>query len=143
MIHRLFIRKADRARVNQLFNWFSVRSKKDKAALSLNGCGPRVAGWAVPELAFHDACNLHDLMYNMGGVERDRRVADAVFLDLMLGNLWINYSRRRLHKRLWLRASAHLYFWAVRFFGGATFQYGTRDTLDDVSKALYRLRGTR
>lgn len=139
MIHRLFIRKADRQRISELFTWFSTRSKKDRKALGLNGCGSKVSGWAVPELAFSEACNLHDLLYLMGGTERDRRIADAVFLDLMLARLRFHPRRGRL-KKLWLRLAAHAYFWAVRFFGGASFRYGTRKTIGEMSGMIYRER---
>lgn len=141
MLHRLFITKADRVRMNEVFQWYSTRSKKDRKALGVNGCGPKVAGWAVPELAFHEACELHDILYMLGGNSKDRWIADAVFLDLMLSFARTGpLRRRRMPVRLWKRAAAHLYFWAVRLWGAGSFQWGPRLTLGALNQLIYRNR---
>lgn len=140
MIHRLFIRKSDRKFLNEVFGWYASRSKKDRKALALNGCGPKIAGWAVPELAFHEACDLHDLLYFMGGTKRDRWAADGAFLDLMLAQGRFTRSKRSRWARAKVWFQAHLYFWAVRALGAGSFSWGRQKTLGEMSQVLYRNR---
>lgn len=139
MLHRLFIRDTDRQRLNEVFRWYSSRSKKDLKALGLNGCGSKVSGWVVPDLAFREACELHDLLYLMGGTTRDRRLADGAFLDLMLARCRAN-PQWGFFKKLSLRWSARMYFWAVRFAGGPHFAARRRLEMHELSNLLFRKR---
>ena len=47
-----------------------------------NGCGPKGAGWLVPErifdASFRNPCKIHDLMYLMG---YEKKFADQVFYE--------------------------------------------------------------
>ena len=74
----------------------------DKAVIG-NGCRPEFLSKVLPDsiekplspffdLEFRDPCTIHDVLYRIGGTERDRRAADVHF-RLMMNNS-VKYSTR-------------------------------------------------
>jgi len=68
---------------------------------------------------FRKAANVHDVLYHQGFTELARKIADDIFLKLMLeaandvGFLW----------RQWYRLQAYRNYAAVRLFGKKYFSY--------------------
>ena len=88
-----------------------------------NGCGPDgPLAEFIPEINFHDACNMHDFLFWRGGTEADRRDANAQFYAAMLGAInKLQFWRRPINFVL-----AAWYFLNVEFFGKAFFPYSER-----------------
>ncbi len=90
-----------------------------------NGCGPKgLLGRLIPEgflgVSVHEACNLHDERYETGGSEKDRKLADEMFLQDMLlaidkrGGIFLARNIRKL--------GAYFYYFGVRGFGSNFFK---------------------
>jgi hypothetical protein len=102
-----------------------LASGKEKKRLC-NGCGP--SGWKgkiVPDRIYGccvtPACNAHDWMYQEGGLEPDKEIADKVFFDNMV-SLIVDKSKWRLMK--WLRIRrARTYYNGVKLLGESYFKY--------------------
>jgi len=68
---------------------------------------------------FRKAANIHDVLYHQGFTELKRKIADDIFLKLMLeaandvGFLW----------RQWFRLQAYRNYFAVRWWGKSYFNY--------------------
>lgn len=77
--------KCHTARRLKLSGWWLLRDA-DRAARICNGIGAawfpwwlrRLLGWCFPRLVL--AADIHDLRYELGGSEGERRAADAEFL---------------------------------------------------------------
>ncbi len=100
-------------------------------SIEKNGCGP--AGWKgalVPErpatmlwlVSFEKACNIHDILYGIGGDWVARMFADLYFRRMMVGacrkKLMITWA---LHLR-WGERTAELYYSAVSKHGKPFFK---------------------
>jgi hypothetical protein len=89
-----------------------------------NGCRPGgVIGKIIPDtligVSVHEACNLHDLNYSIGGDTNDRKIADETFISDMLKAVEKN-SKNSIGKNI-RTIQAYLYYWSVRFFGTLFF----------------------
>lgn len=101
-------------------------SAAERAAVC-NGCGP--SGWKVdlvPDslwgLSVAGACNIHDWMYHEGKTIEDKAGADRVMLNNMLR---LVNGRTRWRWLRWLRRrSAHVYYQAIKRYGGPAFWEG-------------------
>ena len=93
-----------------------------------NGCGPAKAKFDfIPDSIFgvsiHEACQVHDWMYEFGKTINDKDIADRVFLNNMIRlidgktNQW--KWTRKLRKRI-----AWGYYEAVVKFGGSAYWDG-------------------
>lgn len=83
-------------------------------------CGPNMWGdfFKPPRHIFFEAsCKLHDGGYEKGGNELRRFECDVKFLGAMLNDC--QYSNRKILDVSWAVA----YFFAVRLFGWAFFNY--------------------
>ena len=108
----------------------------DAFGLVKNGCGP--AGWKgvlVPDrpptllwlVSFEKACNIHDILYGIGGDWIARLFADLYFRRQM-----VNACRRKLvFTRLlglrWGERTAELYYNAVSRHGSPFFKWDKRE----------------
>lgn len=73
---------------------------------------------------FERECALHDILYEHGGTEQDRRRADVRLYEDMVRHS-IDYYRGRAmpHAQAWFLTLAYLYYLAVRAFGRSRFNY--------------------
>lgn len=85
-----------------------------------NWCGGKWS-WFVPPYAvmFKASCDKHDELYNEGGNEIDRKIADVYLLEYMK----LDVKQLCIFKRLWYYPWAYLYYIAVRLFGSKYFNY--------------------
>lgn len=94
--------------------------------LTINGCGPAgILSFLVPDtyddIDLNEACNPHDFMYYYGETEKDKDLADRVFLFNLLTVLdRDNPNRRTSRKR---HDMAMIYYDAVSDYGHFFFKY--------------------
>lgn len=90
-----------------------------------NGCGC-ASGWLKwfrPPygILFSECCEMHDILYNLGGSEEDRKEADkSLYIDMV--KLSLEFKPL---KSMWLAVIAYLYYLCVRLFGKRYFNYTT------------------
>ena len=109
--------------VAPLTYWKASKAEKKRVC---NGCGAK--GWKgklVPETIWGccvtPACNVHDWMYEEGGLESHKETADEMFLANMLA-LIDEYTDWKFIK--WLRGQrARTYYKAVKKMGESYFKY--------------------
>lgn len=105
-------------------------------------CGPKFGAplkWVrLPQFCFKEDCCFHDFLYELGGSEEDRKLADEQFFGDMLWR--INRGKP------WWQLPGHyvtawVYYRAVRFFGKRFFRYRELPKLpaDDVAQDVARL----
>lgn len=89
-----------------------------------NGCGPGKFGGLVPELWFNSCCNAHDGCY--GDCSQSKDTCDSTFYDCMKSTCDSTYDR---FSGNWLecRATAGVYYGAVKVGGGSAFRSSTED----------------
>jgi hypothetical protein len=105
---------------------------EERRALS-NGCGGKGGWFDPPDYIFTASCDWHDINYWLGGSEADRKKADGQFLDAML----FDAQDAPWYLRWWYKAAAWRYYSAVRFFGGAFFNYrSSPPTWDDLARVM-------
>lgn len=110
--------------------WYHL-CEYERSLLS-NGCGGK-GGWMdPPDFCFEASCDHHDFNYWLGGDEAARKRADEQFLAAMLADAkLLSWPRRMVHTGL-----AHIYYNAVRMWGGRFFNYGTPRGWLDVEKVV-------
>lgn len=113
---------------------------EDEISLLCNGCGGKGGPIDPPDWMFEASCNHHDFNYRLGGTEKDRLEADRQFRDAMLRDA---ERAGNFFTRWWYRRMAHLYYRAVRAFGGKYFHYrpeGYEPSIEElVDEALREL----
>ena len=82
-------------------------------------CGTKGCLINPPEFIFSGSCKLHDILYDKGGTESDRKHADKVFYNDMKKAA----SYFPIHKRIVYYSLAWIYYKAVRMFGKKYFNY--------------------
>jgi len=92
----------------------------------MNGCGGKGARIKAPNFIFEASCNKHDELYEKGGKEVDRFIADFLFwwymnkdVNLFAKKYWYVYPLSYLLGFMW----AALYCIAVRIGGKKYFNY--------------------
>lgn len=93
-----------------------------------NGCGAMTGWlrWVKPphHEFFRSACELHDILYEHGGSEDDRKRADArLYEDMVKHSIDYFSGRRMVGSQAWFLCLAYLYYRAVRWFGRPSFNY--------------------
>ncbi len=78
------------------------------------GCGSKGGFFNPPEFVFHGDCCTHDMLYDLGGTEADRKRADDAFYAAM--------KQSAGRDPAW-RLAAWVYYRAVRQFGKTHFSY--------------------
>jgi len=68
---------------------------------------------------FNEACCAHDLNYATGGTEKDRKIADDIFLKSML----LECQFLPFIEKKWCTVLAHTYYIAVRRLGKSSYNY--------------------
>lgn len=95
-----------------------------------NGCGACSGFWKwfrPPHYKFfHEPCNRHDELYELGGNFLDRLKADYVLLKDMIELVLIYYKGRKLLSKFWFILLCFTYFIGVRIFGYTQFKYNTK-----------------
>lgn len=93
-------------------------SEREKRRIC-NGCGAKGSKLAflLPQGKFKEACNIHDYMYAMGKTDRDKRIADRVFINNL--NRIVEASHPILQPLR--KALALSYYKAVAQFGDEAF----------------------
>lgn len=85
-----------------------------------NWCGARGTIVRPPlHIFFKASCNKHDELYNRGGKEIDREMADRLFLFYMKQDI----KRVCLYRRPFLLIWAYAYYFAVRLKWWNSFNY--------------------
>lgn len=111
---------------------YQLATEEQKSGIC-NGCGTQkkwlgLFGFNVPDklwgLRVTEACNIHDWMYEEGGNEMDRELADEWFLENM--KLLINEGRWNFLRRLRMK-DAIGYYEGVRIIGKYCFNYKGED----------------
>jgi hypothetical protein len=92
----------------------------------MNGCGGKGMKVKIPQFIFNASCNIHDLLYEKGGKEVDRFIADFLFYWYMLKDVniyakkhWYVYPFAWLFSFVW----ATTYILGVRIGGKKYFNY--------------------
>lgn len=92
----------------------------------MNGCGGKDAKIKAPNFIFKASCNKHDKLYEKGGQEIDRFIADFLFLYYMIKDVklfakkyWYIYPLSYLLGFIW----SIVYCLAVRIGGKKYFNY--------------------
>ena len=99
-------------------------------SIMTNGCGACSGFWKwlkPPHYNFFRVqCNIHDIMYNIGGTSKDRHIADVELLYNMKD--WVNeyFKNRKPISRNWYLFLCNIYYLAVRFFGANQFNFTSR-----------------
>lgn len=93
--------------------WDLIKNSPNDIKRISNGCGPKklffgsdIGDALVPDtiwgLSICKACDIHDFMYTLGITEKDKEVADRIFLDNMFriidqknGYSWMRVLRRK------------------------------------------------
>lgn len=97
--------------------WKFIIEQADLFVLSVsNGCGNDIID--APELIFKQSCDLHDGMYQLTDSEKEKLLADDLFLDNMLK------LAKEQHGSLYplYKLAAKLYYQAVYWFGKSSTQ---------------------
>ena len=68
-------------------------------------------------------CDLHDILYDIGGNYIDRKIADLKLLNDMLKNVNKYYYKRKILSKVWFLFLCRLYYIGVRIFGFTQFNY--------------------
>jgi hypothetical protein len=92
-----------------------------------NGVGPSDLPLATEFLhtlpsshLFYESACLHDVLYHIGKNEKDRKNADKMFLDHMLG---VVKTRCDDYEKPWFTLAAYRNYYAVRWWGAKFFNY--------------------
>jgi hypothetical protein len=95
----------------------------DKKGVNGCGCGSGLLKYFKPPYAqlFKIECNAHDLAYDEGGFDADRRHADRWLYKRMVGR--ITDCELSPYKTTWLMCIALLYYMSVRLCGSKYFNY--------------------
>lgn len=96
-----------------------------RTAIGEGGCGPGGFGdKLVPDkilwLSVKPSCQIHDWCYHYGETLADKEMADRIFLNNMLRQIWPAKSRWRIPRML----LAYGYYKAVKCFGARAFWSG-------------------
>ena len=71
----------------------------------VNGCGACSGFWRwfkPPHYKFFEKeCDLHDILYDIGGNYIDRKIADLKLLNDMLKNVNKYYYKRKILSKVW------------------------------------------
>ena len=84
-----------------------------------NGCGGKGSFINPPQFIFKASCNKHDELYNKGGNEYDRYVADQLFYQYMKEDVRDSEFYLHPYYSFW----AWAYFKSVRIGGRKFFNY--------------------
>lgn len=87
-----------------------------------NGCGGKGSVIDPPDGKYGGCCDRHDLLYTIGGSEKERHFADGEFLVDMIR---IGVREKAGIRRFFYLLTALLYFYAVHLAGKRFFRYGT------------------
>lgn len=93
-----------------------------------NGCGA-MRGWLrwvrpPHHEFFREACELHDVLYEHGGAEADRKRADArLYEDMVRHSVEYFGGRGMVGSQAWFLLLSYGYYLAVRAFGRSAFNY--------------------
>ena len=94
---------------------------------TVNGCGACSGFWKwfkPPHYKFFEKeCDLHDILYDIGGNYIDRKIADLKLLNDMLKNVNKYYYKRKILSKVWFLFLCRLYYVGVRIFGFTQFNY--------------------
>ena len=98
-----------------------------------NGCGGKGSIVPTPQFLFRASCDKHDVLYTIGGTEKDRRNADEAFyrymkIDVDMQNRWV--------KRKWYAIIAYTYYKVVRWMGKKYFRYGEPLSYEQVMQLI-------
>ena len=112
-------------------DWFWLLTKEEIKAKS-NGCGP--GGWKIDLVPnrimgvdFTESCDEHDIMYDRGEDEEDKRIADMCLLYNIQYDINQHYPSQGVigrAKRRLCRQAGLGYYMAVDDFGRAAFGKG-------------------
>ena len=88
----------------------------------VNGCGACKGFWSFIKPPhrkfFKDDCNCHDKAYEVGGTQRDRKLADKkLFFDMVYRSV-DHFRDRKVTSMWWFVTTAFLYYLGVRLVGG-------------------------
>lgn len=102
----------------------------------VNGCGACsgiMKYIPVPQgRFFEDACNTHDILYNIGGGKKERKNADARLYNDMVNkstSIFVN----RIGSHFWFTCLAFMYYLSVRAFG--RFYFNFQKSKDDLENS--------
>jgi len=109
----------------------------EQIELLSNGCGGKASIIPVPEFCFHASCDKHDVLYTIGGTQKDKEKADGTFYRYMLLDVANEDNRlKRIYYRMW----AYVYRRMVGKHGKKFFSYGEPKTLEDLELMCSNLR---
>ncbi len=91
----------------------------DAPTFQPNGCGAKGGWFRPPQWHSEATCDAHDVAYDIGGTEQDRRRADRELLNGMKRDA----STRPWWQRPWYALQAWTYYRAVRWCGRPHFRY--------------------
>jgi len=93
----------------------------------VNGCGACGGFWywfrPPHHNFFKEQCNTHDKLYDQGGKEKDRHMADINLLYDMQDHVNEYFKDRKPLSKFWYLALSKIYYHAVRMFGKKRFNY--------------------
>lgn len=92
-----------------------------------NGCGAMTGVWAWLKPPHHEffrgQCELHDMLYEIGGSEAARLRADNKLFEDMVAHSVSYFKGRKVGAQVWFICLAYIYYKAVRWFGKSQFNY--------------------
>lgn len=93
----------------------------------VNGCGACSGFWKwfkPPHSNFFiEECNQHDIAYNIGGDEKDRKGADLSLFKGMTNSVTLYFHKRKPFSKIWFLTLCWCYYIGVRLFGYSSFNY--------------------
>lgn len=92
-----------------------------------NGCGAMggIFRFVKPphHSFFRGECELHDMLYELGGTIEDRKRADIKLFQDMVTHSVSYFKGRSVSSQMWFIFLSFLYYIAVRLFASGRFNY--------------------
>lgn len=96
-----------------------------------NGCGAMGGIFRFVKPPHHEffrgECELHDMLYEIGGTSKDRKIADVRLFQDMVRHSTTYFQDRSVRSQMWYITLSFLYYLAVRLFGSSNFRYTDND----------------
>ena len=99
----------------------------DGSIATSNGCGACSGFWRwfkPPHYKFFEKeCDLHDILYDIGGNYIDRKIADLILYRDMIKLVKKYFYKRKPLSKLWYLVLCKVYYIGVRLGGWLSFNY--------------------
>ena len=104
-----------------------MMENKDIDRTKTNGCGAMGGIFKFLKPPHHEffrgECEVHDMLYEMGGTREDRLKADIELFQSMVKRSVTYFKNRSVGSQMWFFTLSYVYYLAVRAFASNRFTY--------------------